>query len=188
MRRPGCLLACLLAALLAPAAPAEIEGVEFLGFGEEGPSAAYATGRWITARYRVRAAEDRGEPVNVILRRDDGATTVIANVRDRNVIHQVLVPLKDESWTLTEYEAFALEPDTGTIHQCAVTRSLIQVGDEGAEPLAGALARSRARLIEEPGAPAVIRPTPPSLYEPAEDSFDADLMAGADLDVLGNAL
>ena len=88
----------------------------------------------------------------MILRRDDGATTVVANVRELGRVHAVDVPLKTDAWTLNEYEGFALEPDTGHIHESGVTRSIIQVGaDSDTARLAHTLGKSRARLSARNG-------------------------------------
>jgi len=162
---------------------AEVQGIDFVGFGEQGPSTAYASGRWIVARFQVRDTEDLGEPVNVVLRRDDGATTVIANVQERNTVHTVAVPLKEAAWTLNEYEAFVFEPRSGAIHDGTTSRSVIQVGG-GAAPteLASTLERTRARLTAEGAAP-----PPPSVFEPAP-GFDAELAVGGDYDGFAGAL
>lgn len=173
-------------ALLVPAAHAGVQGVEILGFGAEGPSASYASERFVPLRFRVLSDGGPADPVNVVLRRDDGATTVVANVTALDTVHHVDVPLKDESWTLNEFEAFAFEPAAGALHQGPATRSIIRVGGEG--HLAAALETSRAR-VQPAGPPRMLEQLPPAPAEESEpEGFEAPLIAGADLDLLPGAL
>lgn len=155
----------LLGLVLASSAQARDVRIELLGFGEQGASLRYVSGPEVTVRYRIRGPA--GEPMNVLLRRDDGATTVLANVAADGALRTATVPVKAERWTLSEYELFAFEPASGTMHRAPRPMGIVQTGPDG--DAATALQRTRARLEKS-------------------DGFDADLVAGHDLDGLSGAL
>jgi hypothetical protein len=99
--------------------------------------------------------------MNVLLRRDDGATTVLANVPGDGALRTATVPVKGERWTLSEFEAFAFEPATGELTKGRERRGVVQTGTE--TRAAASLQRARERRGRDEG-------------------FDADLVAGLDLD------
>lgn len=177
----------ILVILGATCARGDVLGVELVGFGEKGPSRTYTAERWIPLRYRIQGAEATGAPVDVILRRDDGATTVIPGQTSRNSALEADVPLRPGNFSLNEYEAFAIEPG-GRIHQSR-SLSVIHVG-AGSVPgeLAGQLEEARSRLGPSGsvnGPPTLLAADPLFQEGSPLDSgaFEASLVAGADLEV-----
>lgn len=182
----------ILIILGATCARGDVLGIELVGFGPSGPSLTYTAARWVPLRYRIRGAATTGAPVHVILRRDDGATTMVPATTARDRDQTAEVPLRAGGFQLNEYEAFAIEPG-GRIHQSR-SLSVIHVG-AGSSPgaLAGRLEETRTRLGRAGEVEA-----PPSLlgsdallvadHLAAAGAFDEAPVAGEEPDVLVDAL
>lgn len=170
-------LAAGLLALGALAAHAEVTGIELVGFGEQGPSRAYARERFTPLRFRLAGAPDPAAPVTVVLRRDDGATTIIPAATG-GAVEVSDVPLKTGRFSLNEYRAFALLPG-GAILEAPAPLSIVRVDVDGpAATVADGLEHRRSRL----GAEGAVRAAPPPVHEattglaalPLDPGFDAE--------------
>lgn len=147
MRPTRIALVCCLAPL---PLRAELLGIELVGLGREGPSSSYAAGATTTVRFRLLDRDPTGEPVNVVIRRDDGFLTVVAGVTERDQVRSVEVPLKPASWTVNEFSAYAFDPGSGRILEAVGTRTIIGTGSTPTSPsLAATLEATRTRLREE---------------------------------------
>ncbi len=145
-RRNWLALACLVPLSLR----AEILGIELVGLGPEGPSASYAAGDTTVVRFRLLDREPQGDPVNVVIRRDDGFLKVVAGVTERDTVLSVEVPLKGAAWTVNEFTAYVFDPGSGQILESVGSRTLIGTGRDSAAPaLAATLESSRARIRED---------------------------------------
>jgi hypothetical protein len=170
-------LAAGLLALGAVAAHAEVTSIELVGFGLEGPSRAYARERFAPLRFRLSGAPGQGAPVTVVLRRDDGATTIVPAATG-GVVEVSDVPLKSGRFSLNEYRAFALLPD-GAILEGPRPLSIVRVDVDGpAARVADDLEARRSRL----GAEGAVRAAPPPVHEsttglaalPLDPGFEAE--------------
>ena len=169
-------LAVALLALGALAARADVTGIELVGFGTDGPSRAYARERFAPLRFRLAGDVGTG-PVTVVLRRDDGATTIVPAATG-GAVEVSDVPLKGGRFSLNEYRAFALLPGGGIL-EGRQPLSIVRVDVEGpAATVADDLEARRSRL----GAEGAVRAAPPPVHEattglaalPLDPGFEAD--------------
>lgn len=170
-------LAAGLLALGALAARAEVTGIELVGFGLEGPSRAYARERFAPLRFRLQGRPDPAAPVTVVLRRDDGATTIVPAATG-GAIELSDVPLKTGRFSLNEYRAFALLAN-GAILEAPGPLSIVRVDVHGpAASVADDFESRRSSL----GAEGAVRAAPPPVHEattglaalPLDPGFEAE--------------
>lgn len=185
---PWTLLGMLAATGLQASGPAPAQ-LELLGFGEGSGPRSYTSRNWETLRYRIVGASETGIPLQVVFRRDDGATVVVPGETRRNQVLRAEVPLRAGGFTWNEYEAFLVDPQGG-IQRAPGSLGVVRV-DAGLRPerLAATLEQSRNRLERsgDLGAPPALLAEEPT-FDPSEaqltrlGAFDAPPVPGEDLD------